>query len=389
MPSPSTRALTLLTLLAPLACTSGAGDDEIAETSSASESSSSSESSSASESSSSGESSSTESSSSSTDDSSSTESSASESSTDESGASESTTDESGSASESSESGSESTTGGSENPLWLNPSLWYSIDNRLMYLEIDPLDGSVVQLQVSTITADPALVLGQSGITVVLDEFDELHVLLTRINANSTKTELHHIANPPTDGSPVQADHLGTIPNNLKIEALYTDCQGLVYLMDTGSDVSNANGNRLIRFTGDYLAGDLAYEVITDLQNAEVADIDDMGPGIDAMGEITDGTGFAIDSGTVHLFDYNTGTGDVLGQAGTYGVHALGGPLFADATARLYVLDIDAHLYQADPLTLALSDILVTGPAPIGGGTAGWSGLSGPLTQCESTLPDPQ
>lgn len=384
MPSPSTHALALLTLLA-LACTSGAGDDEIAETSSASESSSSGESSS-SESSGSGESSSS--------DSGSSDSGSSDSGSSDSGSSDEpseSTGESDSTSESTatESGSESTTGGSENPLWLNPSLWYSIDNRLMYLEIDPLDGSVAQLQVSTITADPPLVLGQSGITVVLDEFDELHVLITRINANSTKTELHHIANPPTDGSPVQADHLGTIPDNLKIEALYTDCQGLVYLMDTGSDVSNANGNRLIRFTGDYLAGDLAYEVITDLQNAEVADIDDMGPGIDAMGEITDGTGFAIDSGTVHLFDYNTGTGDVLGQAGTYGVHALGGPLFADATARLYLLDIDAHLYQADPLTLALSDILETGPAPIGGGTAGWSGLSGPLTQCESTLPDPQ
>jgi hypothetical protein len=382
MALPARRTLALLTMFAALACTSGSGDDEIAETASASGESSSTEQGSSDESGS-GESSSTEQGSS--DESSSGESSSSESSdsTTSGESSESTSSETG------ESGSESTTGGSENPLWINPSLWYSIDDRLMYLEIDPLDGSVAQLQVSTITTDPPLVLGQTGITVVLDDSDALHVLLTRINAGSTQTELHHIADPPTDGSPVQADHLGTIPDNLRIEALYTDCQGLVYLMDTGSDVSNAVGNRLIRFTGDYLAGDLAYEVITDLQNAAVADIDDMGPGIDAMGEITDGTGFAIDSGTVHLFDYNTGTGNALGQAGTYGIHALGGPLFADTTARLYVLDIDGHLYQADPLTLALSDILATGPAPIGMGVAGWSGLSGPLTQCESTLPDPQ
>src|SRR5690606_38617095 len=122
------------------------------------------------------------------------------------------------------------------------------------------------------------------------------------------------------------------------EALYTDCQGLVYLMDTGVDVGSAEGNRLLRFTGDFLAGDLSYEVITDLQMASVADIDDMGPGIDDMGEITDGNGFAIDSGQVYDFDYNTGTGTLLGPGGTWGIHALGGPLFDDDVARLYLLD---------------------------------------------------
>lgn len=88
----------------------------------------------------------------------------------------------------------------------------------------------------------------------------------------------------------------------------------------GDNVGSAAGNRLIRFTADYLVGDLSYEVITDLQNASVADIDDLGPGIDAMGEITDGQGFAIDSSSVYDFDYNTGTGTLLGAAGTYGVH---------------------------------------------------------------------
>ena len=281
------------------------------------------------------------------------------------------------------------TGGSQNPLWNSAHLWYSIDDKLIHIEINPGDGSVVGLSFSTITADPPLVQGQTGITILLDEQDEIDLLLTRVNNNSTSTALHHIHAPPTDGSPVDANYLGVIPDNLLVEALYTDCQGLVYLMDTGVNVSSAAGNRLIRFTGDYLGGDLSFEVITDLQNASVADIDDMGPGIDAMGNITDGQGLAIDSGQVYDFNYNTGTGTLLGSAGTYGIHALGGPLFDDLVARLYVLDIGGNLYEADPVDLALSPILVTGPAPLPNGIAGWSGLTGPLTECESTLPDPQ
>jgi len=276
-----------------------------------------------------------------------------------------------------------------NPLWNSAHLWYSIDDKLIYIEIDPLDGSVLQLQTSIIEADVPLVQGQSGITMLLNDDDEIDILLTRVHSGSKETAIHHIANPPTDGSPVSASFLGLVPDDLLIEALYTDCQGLVYLMDTGVHVSSSDGNRLLRFTGDYLGGDLSYEVITDLENASVADIDDMGPGIDDMGEITDGQGFAIDSSTVYDFDYNTGTGTQLGSAGTYGVHALGGPLFSDETARLYVLDSSANLFEADPVTLALSPSLVKGPPPLPNGTAGWSGLTGPLTECESTLPDPQ
>ncbi|NVB41895.1 hypothetical protein G6O69_28955 [Pseudenhygromyxa sp. WMMC2535] len=285
--------------------------------------------------------------------------------------------------------SSETTGGSQNPLWNSAHLWYSIDDQLIYIEIDPSDGSVVNLSASTITADPPLVQGQSGITILLDDQDEIDLLLTRVSGSSDSTAVHHIHAPPTDGSPVAASYLGDVPDDLLIEALYTDCQGLVYLMDTGPDVTSSEGNRLIRFTGDYLGGDLSYEVITDLENASVADIDDMGPGIDAMGEITDGQGFAIDSGSVYDFDYNTGTGSLLGQAGTYGVHALGGPLFDDLTARLYVLDIDGNLYEADPVSLSLSPVLITGPNPDPVGVAGWSGLAGPLTECETTLPEPQ
>ena len=108
-----------------------------------------------------------------------------------------------------------------------------------------------------------------------------------------------------------------------------------------------------------------------------------------MGEITDGIGFAIDSGTVYEFDYNTGTGTLLGMGGTWGVHALGGPLFDDQVARLYIFNSDAELFGADPNTLALSPVLITGPEPDGDAEPGWSGITGPLTECESTLPDPQ
>jgi hypothetical protein len=39
--------------------------------------------------------------------------------------------------------------------------------------------------------------------------------------------------------------------------------------------------------------------------------------------------------------------------------------------------------------LGLSGVLVTGPPAVCDHPAGWSGLTGPLTECESTLPDPQ
>ena len=38
------------------------------------------------------------------------------------------------------------------------------------------------------------------------------------------------------------------------------------------------------------------------------------------------------------------------------------------------------------MTLMLSPVLVTGPKPDGDAPGGWSGLTGPLTECESTLP---
>ncbi len=248
------------------------------------------------------------------------------------------------------------------------------------MELDPADGTVAQLVTSTITTE--MVSGQNGITML----ESGALLLSR--ESEAGTEIYYVEDPPLVASDIEVELLGSMPDALRIEALYTDCQGLVYLMDSGIDVSSATGNRLIRFSGDYLAGDLSYEVITDLENASVADIDDLGPGIDEDGEITDGQGFAIDTSSVYNFDYTTGTGVLLGNAGTWGVHALGGPLFDDETARLYVFDQEARLREADPVTLATSDVLVTGPDPDGGAPPGWSGITGPLTECVTTLPPP-
>jgi hypothetical protein len=207
---------------------------------------------------------------------------------------------SGTEADESSSGGSSSTGMDvvEDPLWVNPNLWYSVENKLHYINISENDGSVIQLVTSTITTP--LLDGFNGMTMLEDG----SLLGSRV-LGGVGTQIFHIPEPPVEPSMIAVDIIGMVPDTLLIEALYTDCKGLVYLMDSGSDLSTADGNRLIRFTGDYLAGDLTYEVITDLENASVADIDDLGPGINAMGEITDGIGFAIDSGQVYAFDYNT------------------------------------------------------------------------------------
>ncbi|WAS92075.1 hypothetical protein [Nannocystis punicea] len=283
-----------------------------------------------------------------------------------------------------------TTGG--NGLWDSPNLWYSVENYLVYIEIDPADGSVVTLVSNELVADEPLVFGQNGLTMLEDG----SLIGSRESAEGT--QIFHVADPPTtENTPAQATLLGVVPNDgqdqpIRVEALYTDCDGRVYLMDTGEDVSSNVGNRLLRFTGAYLQGDLAFEVITDLGNASVADIDDMSPGI-VDGEVSDSLGFAMDSSNLWQIDYTTGTG--MQQAdtdGTWGIHALGGPLFDDLQPRLYILssgddETGAELMQVDLDDFSNSRPLVTGPDyDFNGGYNGWSGLAGPLTECMTTIP---
>lgn len=252
-------------------------------------------------------------------------------------------------------------------------LWYSSGDKLVYVQINKDDGSVVQLVPSAITG---LKVGQNSITMLNDGS---LLLLRQVQGGST---FYHLAHPPRDGSPAEYRVVGDMPEGIMIEALYTDCIGRLYGMDTGADVGSATGNRLLLFTGDYLGGDLTYRVVTDLATASTADIDDMGPRIDVNGSITDNPGTAIDTGDVYDFDYQTGTGTKVGKGGSWGIHALGGPLFTDGTARLYVMSDKAELFMMDPVAHTLSDVLATGPT-VNGDVAGHSGLGGPLTNCQT------
>ena len=159
-------------------------------------------------------------------------------------------------------------------------------------------------------------------------------------------------------------------------------------MDTGVDVGSADGNPLLRFTGDFLGGDLGYEVITDLATAsapdpdDLDDLDDMSPDINAMGESSDSPGYAIDASDVCDLDHLTGTGTQLGNDGTCGWI----PHVNDSVARLYVFTDEAELFEANPTTLPLSPLLIQGPAAPNSVNDGWSGLAGPLTQCVTNFP---
>ncbi|NVB40812.1 hypothetical protein G6O69_23435 [Pseudenhygromyxa sp. WMMC2535] len=270
----------------------------------------------------------------------------------------------------------------------SPALWYSTQDYLFYIGIDPADGTATTPVQHDIVADDVLPLFGGGLAIL----EGGGLLLVRgpgsvggyYDADSTSVFYAEGDSLPTTVPGVAYfEFLGKLPDNTAVEGLHVDCEGKVYLMDSGIHSASIIGNRLLRFTGDYLAGDLSYEVITDLGMADVPDIDDMSPGIDIMGELTDSQGFGLDSGRLYDFNYLDGTGVLLGMAGTYGVHVLGGPFFDDDVARLYVMDSSAALFEIDPVTLQSSGALVVGPdvmAQIN------PGLAGPLSLCDTSFP---
>lgn len=255
-------------------------------------------------------------------------------------------------------------------------LWYAIDDQLVRIVLDASNGDVVEFVPSTLTGI-TLPAGQSMLTMLPDG----SLLAGRQDQAADETRLFHIPAPPRDGSDAAAVALGVMPDAINLEGLYTDCDDRLYAMDTGVDVGTAEGNRLLRFTGNPLASDFAFAVVSDLSTASVADIDDMSPAI-VNNEIHDNPGLALDTGNLYDFNFETGTGTMAGTGGTWGVHALGKELFTDGTARLYLLSSDAQLYRMDPTTHTLSPSLGTGPTRAEG-NAGWSGLAGPLTECDS------
>lgn len=256
-------------------------------------------------------------------------------------------------------------------------LWYAIDDLLVYVPLDTSTGDVVEFKTSTLTGI-TLPVGQSSLTMLPDG----SLLVGRQDQAADQTQLFHVAAPPRDGSPATATPLGIMPDGINLEGLYTDCDDRLYGMDTGEDVGSAVGNRLLRFTGDVLGSSFTFDVVSDLSTADVADIDDLGPGIE-NNEIHDNPGLAIDTGTVYEFNFETGTGTLGGTGGTWGIHALGKELFTDGVARLYVLSSDGHVYRMDPATYALSPSLGQGPASPSNSNRGWSSLAGPLTECDS------
>ncbi len=255
-------------------------------------------------------------------------------------------------------------------------LWYSVDDSLVRIVIDEVTGEPLDFVVSALSR--SLERGQNGITMLEDGA----LLLSRLARSDDQTYFYYIADPPRDGSPASVVSLGVMPERIMVEGLYSDCDGRLYAMDTGVDDTNSEGNRLLRFAGDVLGGDLTYIVVSDLSSADVADIDDLGPGLSGN-QVTDNPGLAIDTGVIYDFNYETGTGTEAASGGTWGIHVLGGDLFQDARSRLYLLSSDAELFEVDPTSFDVSSPLGTGPDTDTDSPPGWSGLAGPLTECET------
>jgi len=260
-------------------------------------------------------------------------------------------------------------------------LWYVVDQLLVHVALNDADGAVAGIKSSTITTP--LHTGQSAITMLRNG----SLLASRLSKTDSKTYVFLVPSPPRDGSDVTPTSLGVMPDGIMLEGLYTDCEGRLYGMDTGEDDTSSKGNRLLRFTGNVTGGDFTFQVVSDLATASVADIDDMSPGIE-NNQVTDNPGMAIDTGRIHAFNFETGSGREVARGGTFGIHALGGPLFKDGRSRLYVLNDAAELFEVDPVTFAISPVLGKGPTPAQG-TAGWSSLAGPLTNCTTGFSPPK
>jgi hypothetical protein len=142
-------------------------------------------------------------------------------------------------------------GQSRRSVTMYPELWYCVDQLLVHVELGA-DGTVKNIQSSTITLQ--LDSGQSAITMLNDG----SLLVSRLSKDDNQSHFFHVSNPPRDGRPVTPTSLGVMPGKIKIEGLYTDCEGRLYAMDTGGDDSSAQGNRLLRFTGNVTGGDYTF-----------------------------------------------------------------------------------------------------------------------------------
>ncbi len=266
-------------------------------------------------------------------------------------------------------------------------MWYGHESRLVCIQLSS-DG-----QTAYFTESP--LLQENGNPMPSNTFTSLTMLqdgsliLGTITGNSWPfvSKLYHIKSPQCNGNTSYAKLLGTMPDQIGIEALYTDASNRIYAMDTGEQVSSREGNRLLRFTGDVLNGDFQFEVITDL-SLSVPDIDGLGPGINKTnGWVVDTPGFAMDTYNVYNVDYVTGTFSYVGSSdGVYAIHAINGSWFSDGKSRLYVIsgipqagEKLSTLYEINPDTG--KTLLTLGSGPSG------TGLTGPLPPGPSDFPD--
>jgi hypothetical protein len=241
-------------------------------------------------------------------------------------------------------------------------LWHGWHSHLVCIKLgaDGLSADFIQSDLLQDNGDPMPITDFLSMTM-LEDGSLIYVTLES-NPHPFISKIFHIQDPKSDGSTSYAKYIGTMPEGIGIEALYTDSQNRVYLMDTGVHHHSRQGNRLLRFTGDVTTGDFSYEVI---ESFLVPDIDGMGPGIDkTTGWVVDNPGYALDSYSLHHVDYETGDFTYINTiVGPYGIHAINGSFFSDGRSRLYV-NSGMSLFEIDPITGGTPNFLGKGPAGI-------------------------
>ncbi len=188
-------------------------------------------------------------------------------------------------------------------------------------------------------------------------------------------------------SPITVTVLGTV--GYDIEAMFTDCLGRVYAVDTGTSSTTATGNRLLRWASvvDFPNG--PYEEIGDLA-ATGTDLDELGPGI-VEGGVCDEPGYAADTGNIYRISYVNGTVEYLGTVdGVFNVHALDGSFFQDRRSRALIMrghalsaGIPVELYAMHPNNVEPITLLGSTPTPI---AHGFTGPMPRVCECGTQIP---
>ncbi len=130
------------------------------------------------------------------------------------------------------------------PFHDHPNLWYSAGELLVYIELNPADGTVSQLVAHELENVTGLDVAssESGLTMLSDGT----LLGAKLHSGDGRTEIYRIAMPPEGNASqtITPEFIGNMPDDIMVEGLYTGCEDRLYAMDTGVNVSSAEGNRL-------------------------------------------------------------------------------------------------------------------------------------------------